>query len=479
MEKKEILLIILVSIATFLAVYSPHFSYPLPYHIDEWHHITEAEKLKNSEYSGGSIGFRVGFHLILGVISYFFNLVSIYQFLPAVWAVVSGLTLFFVAYKKTGRFEIGIFAMLFFASIKSNVNITGLWFFTALTFSIPFIFLYFYFFTEGIEKNNKKYLYLSFLIMIFLIFVHSISFLFSLPILAVYCLMHRDYCKKNYKLLSLSILIPVVGILFYKYMISVPFSQLLNSLIQAVQFKKGWGVLELKNSFFEVYSLTGYILALVGTFAIFTKEKNPKKYLVFIIWPAILLLSILVYRLTDISYLSPYQRNLYYFAISMPLLSAFGLNYIIKQSLGQLSKHDLKETTRKYIRIALLILIIAVTVILTFRSYSNIPEQITLYKMIEEKDLKTFEFIRELPKSAVMAPPDLATALYPLAGQNPLATISFYGNREDIEVFFLNPDCNIKKEIIEKYEVEYVLSRSKVNCGWKLIYDNENLIYKI
>ncbi|MCQ9207995.1 MAG: hypothetical protein NG712_01255, partial [Omnitrophica bacterium] len=57
MEKGKIFLIVLVSIATFLLVYTPHYGYPFPRHIDEWHHITETIKLQRGEYFAEELKF--------------------------------------------------------------------------------------------------------------------------------------------------------------------------------------------------------------------------------------------------------------------------------------------------------------------------------------------------------------------------------------------------------------------------------------
>src|SRR5690606_35896863 len=125
-----------------------------------------------------------GFHFLLFLSSYLIDLVLNYKYLPALWATFSALTLFYLVYKKSGNnFYLGLLSIIFFASIKSNVNILGLWFFTPLTFAIPFIFLYFYLFTEGVEKENTKMVIGSLLIMIFLLPFHAISVLFSIPVL--------------------------------------------------------------------------------------------------------------------------------------------------------------------------------------------------------------------------------------------------------------------------------------------------------
>ena len=262
--EKGLLLIALV--LTFLLVYSPHFSNQFPIHIDEWHHITESIKLKNGIQKGLS-STELGFHFILSIISYFADIVLIYKFLPALFALLSCLILFFIIKNKTSNLEnsfmIAIFSIIFFASIKSNVNLTGLWFFTPLTFSIPFIYLYMYFFSEGIIKQNNKFILVSLVIMIFLIPIHSISVLFAIPILLIFSLFHLNYIKKQ-PFFLIFLLIPVVGLILYSRVMDLTILNSVKDLLFRLQFKSDWSVLEIKNTFLEVYSLVGYILEIIG-----------------------------------------------------------------------------------------------------------------------------------------------------------------------------------------------------------------------
>ena len=480
MRKSQFFLIILVSIATFLTVYSPHYRYPFPSHIDEWHHITEAIELQSGEYGGGVTGFRVAFQIILVLLSKAADLISIYKFLPATWAVFSALLLFYLVYKKTGnQFYTALFAMIFFASIKSNVNITGLWFFTPLTFSIPFIYLYVYFFTEGVEKENKKFILASLTIMILLLPLHSISVLFAIPFLALYSLLNFRYFAKEWKLFSIFLAIPTIGGIFYKYIMKVPWPSLTSKLIDALQFKRGWGVLEIENSFFELYSLIGYILAGIGLFFIVRNKENLKKYLAYALWPFLVLASIMIYRKTGVSYLSPYQRNLYYFAISLPLLSALGLNHIIKSTMAQIEKMKLIEQKRNILKKFGVAIISIIVIFFVFKSYWYIPKQIDLYEVIDNDEYQAFLFLKNLPKSTVMSTPRISTGLFPVSGHKPVATYFFYGNRPDVERFFQTKSCEIKQEILAKYNVKYVLSKRRINCGWKLLYDEKGYIYEI
>jgi len=481
MEKNKILSITLILFLIFILVYSVHLNYPFPLHIDEWHHITESIKLKQGEIPKGIEASETGFHFFLLFISLFTNIVLIYKFLPALWAITSALTLFFITKSNTSNlrksFFISLFTIIFFASIKSNVNITGLWFFTPLTFSIPFIYLYIYFFNKGIQNQNKKYLLISLLIMIFLIPIHSISILFSIPFLIIYCFFNYKYFLKQYRFFLIFLLIPLIGILFYSFIINSSLINSLSSLIKNLQFKQGWGVLEIENSFSELYSPIAYFLAITGIISIFISKNHLKKYLIYILWPIILLTQIILFKITGKSYLSPYQRNLYYFILSLPFLSAFGLYKIIR--LIKIQTHKIKSYKKTIFKIICIILIIII-LSFTFKSYFIIPSQIKLYKTINNNDYQTLKFLSDFPQSKIITPIDISPAVFPISKHKPLATIHFYGNQKDNNKFFSSEKCKIKNKIIKKHKIKYVLSKKEINCNWTLIYnENNNFIYKI
>ena len=475
--KKEIkiIILILVLIATFLIVYSPHFKYRFPIHTDEWHAITEAMKIERGEYKtfgktgwNAVMGFEAGFQIFLYAVSKFVNLVDYWKFFPALWAVFSALTLFFVVYKKTkNNFMIAVFAVIFFASIKSNVNLGGLWFFIPITFAIPFIFLYIYFFTEGMEKKSKKMILISIAFMIPLIFVHAVSVLFAVPFLIIYSLFHLSYLKKEYKFFLLFLIIPLAGFLFYAYMSHLALTDAVVHLMRDLQFKKGWGVYEIKNSPLEVYSLAGYILAIFGAFSILFYRKE-KPMIAYLFWPLTLVASIAIFRFTGISYLSPYQRNFYYLVISLPLLSAIGLNFI-------LSKIKLEKKVSEDI---VKILVIIFAIFFTFYSYYSIPKSVTLYYPINEENYKALSFLFHMPPGKVLANPYISEAIYPIAYKEPVATLFFYGNQSITRSFFSNKNCVKKQEILRKNNVSYVLSETPINCPWEPIYSAKgNYIY--
>ena len=488
LTKKQVIIVATISIFIFFIVYTPHLSNPYPIHIDEWRHITEAIKLKQDFNKSGWEGIEIGFQIFLAFLSFFINLGLFYKFLPALWALVCAITLFFIAKKITSdneqSFFISLFAMIFFASIKSNVNVTGLWFFTPLTFSIPFIFLYIYFFSQGIQEQNKKYILTSLVIMLILIPVHSISVLFAIPFLAIYLLINCKYLIKEYKFFLLFLLIPAFGLFFYSLIFKISLMSSFYSVISQLQFKKGWGVLEFNNSFLEMYSLVGYLLAIIGIVYIVSSKYNFKKYLIYIIWPLAVLFSIIIFKLIETSYLSPFQRNLYYFAISLPLLSSIGFCQIIKIIKVQINKTNLIKKEKIFFIIKVLAIILVL--ILTFKSYYTIPKEIKLYKIIDKENYNALIFLsaqQNSEESKVMAPLFISTAMYPVSYHEPVATIYFYGNSEDVDKFFEpNPEdnnCKTKNNLLEKYGVSYIFSDKPIKCGWEIIYNKtENIIYK-
>lgn len=480
MQKREIIWIGIVLIFIFLAVYTPHYVNPFPVHIDEWHHISEAIKLKNHDYSLGWNSTEIGFHFILMALSYLVDLVMFYQFLPAIWAVITCLILFFVIYKKTeSNFYIALFSMLFYASLKSNVNLLGIWFFTPLTFAIPFIFLYVYFYTEGLEKQNKKFLIISLIIMALLIPVHSISVLFALPFLIIYTLINYKSAIKQWKYLSLFLIIPVLGIIFYSYINRIGILKSISEIIQFLQFKHGWGVLELNNSPFEIYSLLGYIFAIIGVISIFLFYKNYKKYIPYLLWPVTLIISIIIFRLSEVSYLSPYQRNLYYFAISLPFLSAIGLYYSMKFLNKHIGKIDINEKYIPYLKKTIDVILILLVFFFIYRAYFEIPENTLLYKLIDNNDYHALKFLEKYPDAVVLASPSISEAIYPISKKGIVAGIFFYNpdRKDEVNDFYKkNQTCIYKSDLIDKYNITYVITKNEtVNCNWTLIYNKTGM----
>ncbi len=472
MEKKHIFLFIIVFVILFLLVYSPHSSNHFPLHVDEWHHIHESINLRNGDYNFSSSSFRIGFQLFLAGLSFFISLVKFYFIFPAIWAVFSGLVLAVLVYKKTENIWISLLSVFFFASIKSNVNLGGLWFFTSLTFSIPFIFAFIYFFSEGLEKENKKSILLSFLIIVLLIPTHIISFSFAIPFLFIYSFIYFKFIKREWKFFSMFLLIPFISFIFFNFILRIKHNFILK-FFNAMSFKYGWGVLELNNSFLEVYSLIGFLFAIVGFFVfLFSK----RKHLIYLIWPVVILFSIFFYRIFHISFFAPYQRNMFYFVLAMPFLSARGFYFVIKKINIFLIKHSFSKRFAKLI----LYLIIFVLLFGSLMNYFVIPKGLEVYYPINQNQFEALNFLKNQPQGIVIVPIMQGDGVFPISGHRVFSSIYFYNrNNKRINKEFFYTTCPRKNEIIKLNNISYVFSNSPINCGWKKIYNKTSFIYNV
>ena len=147
------LTLILLLLFVFLLVYSPHFSYKYPLHVDEYHHIAKAINfienkelniVPNYQHQPYSPNLEPGFTIFLSLLAFAkLDLILFYKFLPAIFAALAAFTLFHLMFYITKNFYLAISSIVFFASLKSNINLHGLWFFTPLTLAMPLIFLFF------------------------------------------------------------------------------------------------------------------------------------------------------------------------------------------------------------------------------------------------------------------------------------------------------------------------------------------------
>lgn len=90
MDKKKVILLCLSILFIFFMVYFPHFFYNLPYHTDEWDHISKSIRIQEQGlgYFYKNAPIEIGFDIIILIISsflYFFkqDIIYFYQWLPA------------------------------------------------------------------------------------------------------------------------------------------------------------------------------------------------------------------------------------------------------------------------------------------------------------------------------------------------------------------------------------------------------------
>jgi hypothetical protein len=339
-----------------------------------------------------------------------------------------------------------------------------------LTFAIPFIFLFIFFFIRGLEKENKTYLLLSFLIMLLLVPLHVTSVTFALPILLFSGALYYKYIKKEFRFFLIFLLIPLVGLIFYSFVKNVIIMDSLEVLIKELQFRRELSLAEaLDDSLTTTYSMAGGILAGIGLLAVLWGKR--KELYPYIFWALYLLLMILIFRMTDISYLSPYHRNFYYLTVSLPLLSAFGLNWIINFIASWFKRINFNF-------VAIPIVIIAI--FFSFISHDKIiQEELPYLNIITVSDYKDLTFLARLPRGKVMTLPILSLAVPAIARHKAVGEFSDKFGWQHAYEFFNEDDCRFKDALIMTYNINYIISQHEISCGYKLLRDEYNYIYEV
>ncbi|MCB9358777.1 hypothetical protein H6503_02505 [Candidatus Woesearchaeota archaeon] len=470
------LILFLILIFSFLLIYSPHLEYKYPFSIDEWHHITEAYKLRSGDYTGGDVSYRFGFHAMLAGLSLVFDLVKIYHILPALWVLASLFSLYYTinqvyAKSKENGYQstfVALASMLFFASIKSSVNILGLMFFVPMSFVIPFIYLYLYWFYEGIVDDNKRYLIYSSLLMVILLVIYPLAVLFAVPIIIVIMVMNWNWIIKHWKFCALFLIVPLIGLIAYSMMSGGLSSANLHTLMLKLFLWDSWEGWIYYNNPLELYSLVGYALAVIGFIYVILQKK--KSFYLFVIWAVSVLFNILLYVFTSISLFSPFKRNLYYLAIVLPVFSAIGLWWVF----GKLK--IIISGLGKAARNAAIAIFFCIIFILTFIGYYHQPWP--LYYAIADSDYDAMTELHDYPDGLVLLEPRMAMALYPIARKDPAAALHFYGD----PFAWLNYtsdsfNCSDKEGLIIERNISYVIDSFGNSCNWSILFEDSLYVY--
>ncbi len=482
----RVLCVLALVAANFLLVYSIHQNYSYPYMLDEWQHMAEGIQvqdnagivLQNPYYKDGGAGiesgfFEKGFHVFL---SELFMLtgqdpVRIYAIMPALFAAITALIVFTFAYKTTNNYAIGLFTMLFYAALRSNVSVLGPWFYVPLTMGFAYIYAILYLFSAGLERYRLRLLLLSSLFLLTLALIHPWSAAVVFPAIILYPFLRPGILKeKNVHLIAGIMLIPFLSLGYIiKIMWQGTFEKTL-SYFTANFLVSGLGipVTEAASPAYIIsfYGIVPLLLALAGAYYIIKKKKGIER--IFLAWAAFIAAIIIMFQITGKTVLAPYERILYYAFLSFVPLSAIGL-YAVLEYLT-------KKTKNTKTRFLISLLCIGALAYILFAPYYE--SRAGLYKIIDDD---TYSGIKALEKTGthqiVLARPEISSAIYPITRNyvisiNPAQLSAGKQALEDNRRFFMT-DCDGKSQILERYGVDYIFVRAEdaQDCpGMKLIY---------
>ncbi len=475
MNKKELLMLIISLILIAVFTYLPHFSYNLPYHLDEWDHIGRSIRIQEQGFSylTNNSPIEIGFDLILLIISKFIQLfnidiVNIYQFLPAINVLIISSILFFNL-KREYNYLIALPSFLFIISLPSNVNILGIWFYVPILAGMPLIYLILF----SIEKNayDENKIWLIALSLFFLAFIHQSSFLLITLVLIIYLAFNKNKMNLNLSkvLPFIFILIPIILTILYLTNNLSEISNLFESMI--------WGPIQPQINY-NIFSLYGWLASILSFIGFYISSKN-KQLLTFRIYYLISLISILIFPLIEKTIFSAYQRYLYHFMFAAIPLSAVGLYHSFKwlknktNNLGKILKYTI---------IILFILFIAIS---SIYQHSNFNSKTKLYTVLEEKEINSLKELSKYPTGTVLTPLDMGIAVKPITKIHEPALTFFDWEKAESLTYFYNADCEEKEEILYNKNIisflpDYIHSESPIKCDFneEIIMDKENYIYK-
>ncbi|MFC1686016.1 hypothetical protein ACFLZZ_03265 [Nanoarchaeota archaeon] len=485
-------ILILSLIFVFCLVYSVHFDYNYPFHSDEWQHAAQSVGVVDRGYGGFNPYFEgegerkdleIGFHVFLAEMFLITGMdpVQDYQWLPALFATIAAFILF-VFVNKVSNFPTAIFSMLFFASIKSNVNILGLWFFVPLTLAVLLLYLLFFLFSEGLEKKDLRLLFVSVIILFTLFLVHGISAVFAAPILLLYFLasyfperkeFNKMFFGRSKKHIFIFGFLIILGLLAFAFVWKGSISHTLGFIKSSLMFGSEWTNYA-KLYTFRFYGTIPLVLAMVGILpAIMDARKR-----LFALWAgfSIVLIFFSFFYTYNVSFLVPYQRAIYYTFIVFAPLSAFGLSYC----LGCFKKVFGSKTVF-FLLYGLIVLFVFYSV---FANYYDTDKGLGLYHNIDDADYDAIKWIEENygNYNIILAFPHISSAIYPVSRNYVVSiTPTQLGGGPLKETYrFFEKDCEFKAEFLEDYKADFVLSKEKIECeGFEEIYRKNNYVYTL
>lgn len=475
----------------FVLVYSPHIDYRFPLHNDEWNHLSKAVQIIGNQrlvdinpYFGNAYAdTEPGFHILLSEIILVsgINPIEHFKFLPAIFAGVSSFLLFVLVYKKTDNFFIGILAMLFFATLKSNINLLGLWFFVPMSVSIGLTYLYLYALSRVIENRSNMFIVIGMFLFSALFLIHPISAVFVAFISVICSLFYWKNLISNIRPILYFSLIAVSALGVFFINLWKQWGDYLDDVIvDHVIYEYGWGSKEILYPLQNFYGTIAFALALLGIIIAF---KNRQWLLV--VWPLVTLGILSSYTALGLTIIAPYQRMLYLSICALVVVSALGLYHVLIKVYSICIRISTRDVFNKTLSSILISLILILVFFNSMRNYYGPHEDgYDFYQIISEADYTALSWLERNYGSdnLILASNWLSVTINPISGNQVVAFMHASldgGDIDSIDSFF-EGDCHKKLRILEEKNPDFIIARGKLNCPFlKEIYSDGTQIYII
>jgi len=493
---------IVIAAAAYNTTYVIHRKYMLPFHSDEWDHLTIGKELFKTgsidsimrvnpyigiPYTGYWVNLETGFHVLTAVLLDFTG-VEVTRFgvlMPTLIVAFLSLNAYVLVRYLTKSMIAGIISAVYSATLKSNVTFLGPWFYVPSSLGLSFAPLFLYLFLRTLKSNKTINSFDPPLVLLFAVvgLIHPPSVSVLLPIFIVYLVFNPKTLRENKSKILLAMGGGGIILVSMLFVMSIPLSVLSNPgsfLSRYLVFTGSDYNIRIMYSYPAYLGYTVILFVVVGVYASVSSE-NREEWILPLAVLSLLPLAVQFYR-TGSVFLSPYRRIFFYNAEIMLLTAGLGLYYICNQIFCLLRASSINVGIKFVLDISFMAFVFY---LLTLQAKSTLAYSEKLYHVIEEKDVEPLLWLKEnTPEdSIVLARVQISQAVTPIAERKVVGKVRTFlrvpmERLTDAETFF-NVGCTKKKTLADKYNVSYVFG-PRISCDFlKLVHaENGNYIYK-
>ncbi len=507
MNAKDLLkagvIVVALAYAAYATTYVIHEKYMLPFHSDEWDHLTVGKEITKTgtiesikrinpyigvPYTGYWVNLESGFHAFTAILLLATGLevTAFGVLMPTIVAFILALNAFVFIRYLTKSALAGLISAVYAVTLKSNVTFLGPWFYVPSSLGLAYAPLFLYAFLRAVQAGktiNAFDLSLG-LMLAFVGLAHPPSATTLIPVFILYLLVNPRQIARNKKKMLIAAGGCLLALIAALFVMHVPLQELSNPLDFLSRY------LVFTGSDYDVrimYSYPVYLgygvifLAVVGAYVAISSN-NREEWILPLAVLSLLPLAVQFYH-TGRVFLSPYRRIFFYTAEMLLLSAGIGLYYLYREALNLIRKTRL-NVKAKFALDALVIA--AIAYVLTVQVASTFTNAKKLYHVIEEKDVEPLLWIREnTPEAAVfMVQIQSAQAVTPIAERRIVGKVRTFlrvsQERVDDTNTFFNVGCEKREQIARKYGVSYVFG-PRMSCDFLYLIHNSggDYVYKV
>ncbi|VVB54322.1 Dolichyl-phosphate-mannose-protein mannosyltransferase [uncultured archaeon] len=486
-KKAALWVLVAVSCALIAAlVLNIRAGYYLPNHLDEWQHLGLARNLvetgqllqKNPYYSDvQQYNPEPGFTIFTAATWVLLNDPLYYAaIMPAIFSAWGALMVYILTRKITGSATAGLYALLLYGGIRSNVNILGEWFYTPMNLALPLTYATLLLMIRALYDDDKKAYVSAAITAAAVVLIHPPS---ALAILASFALaIAAEPSKiKSRKMAAIILLPAAIGLVLLVFYAEMKGGGI-NFILNAFQFSAEWGTINFPHNPFTFYGIGMSMLAALGAIILLKK-----KTILPVLFAAFPIAVSYVYIDANIAFFIPFQRAIYLSAVGLVPLTAVGLDALIKAAsdfVGRALTGGKPSLTQKMLPLLAVVIVLYVS----FDGYYNVPKEFSVYLSANPYDVDALRALDGAAKQkVVLTDPWSSAAVYPITGGYVVAmrTGKLWGrNYTATSNFYNNHDCQYQTNFMRTYDVSYLISKQANTCGFKEIYSNRgNHVYEV